>query len=714
MPDTLRGLCLAIALIPALAGAALAQAQTADAPQPLITQLIDETNLVTLAGNTRPEANAANDRGAIPSNTPIDHIHLQLTRGAAGESAAAAFVAAQHDPASPQFHQWMTPEAFGARFGAAPADIDIVTAWLASHGFVVDAVYPSRLVIEFSGAAGQVASAFHTELHRFDVDGVSHIANVSDPQIPAALAPVVAGPVSLHDFRAQPRRRPRVTPRDTAGGGVYAVAPADLAKIYNFNAAFNAGYTGKGQMIAVAEDTNLYADTDWTTFRADFNLKRFSTGSLVVSHPAPKNGKSCGNPGVNGDDSEATLDVQWSSAAAPGAEILLASCANSATTDGVYLAIQNLVNGSAPPPIISISYGYCETENGAAANAAFAKLYQQAAAEGISVFVATGDNGPSDCANGGNGATLGIGANGWATTQYNVAVGGTDFGDTYSNTNATYWNKANSAYWGSAKSYVPEIPWNDTCASTLIAKYSGFSVTYGANGFCNSAAGESYLELGGGEGAPSGCATGKASTPGVVSGTCKGTPKPSWQSGVLGIPADGVRDTPDVSLFAANGVWGHYYVSCFTDPNNGGGPCTGNPADWAGDGGGTSFSTPIWAGIQALVNQKLGTKQGNPAPTLYALAAKQYGKSGDAACDAKLGNKIGSSCVFLNVTVGDDDIDCVKGSPDCYRPSGTWGVLSTSTTAYHPAYLAGVGYNFPTGIGTVNVANLLAAWPATH
>jgi len=713
MPDTLRSLWLAAALIPALAAGTPAQAQTADGPQPLITQLIDETNLVTLAGNTRPEANAANDRGAIPSSTPISHIHLQLTRDAAGESAAAAFVAAQYDPASPQFHHWITSDAFGARFGAAQADIDIVTAWLASHGFVVDAVYPSRLVIEFSGAAGQVASAFHTELHRFDVGGVSHIANVDDPQIPAALAPVIAGPVSLHDFRAQSRRRVRVSPRDTAGGGVYAVAPADLATIYNFNAAFNAGYTGQGQIIAVAEDTNLYADADWTTFRAKFDLNRFSGGSLVVSHPAPMGGKACANPGVNSDDGEAILDAQWSSAAAPGAEILLASCANGEVTDGVYLAIENLVNGSAPPPIISVSYGICETEDGAAENAAFAKIYQQAAMEGVSVFVATGDNGPSDCAGSNlDGANLGIGANGWATTQYNVAVGGTDFSDTYSGAIGKYWSNKNTAYWGSAKSYVPEIPWNDTCASKLIAEYNGFGVTYGANGFCNSGAGSSYLQLGGGEGAPSGCATGNPAKTGVVGGTCKGTPKPSWQSGVVGIPADGVRDTPDVAIFASDGsAWGHYYVTCFTDPNNGGGPCTGNPANWAGGGGGTSYATPIWAGIQALVNEKLGMAQGNPAPTLYSLAAAEYGTSGDAACDAKLGNKIGSSCVFLDITVGDDDIDCVKGTADCYTPSGKHGVLSTSTTAYDPAYLAGVGYNFPTGLGSVNVFNLVNAWP---
>ncbi len=687
-----------------------AQAQSAASATRLITQAIDENDRVVLAGNTRPEANAANDRGAIAAGTQLEHMHLQLQPGAAGEQAADAFVAAQYDPSSPLYQRWLTPDAYGARFGLGTADIDRVTGWLTSHGFTVNLVYPSRLVIDFSGTAGQVARAFHTEIHRFDVAGQSHIANVSDPQIPAALAPAVAGIVSLHDFRVQNKHvaRPNYT-----GAASQLLTPSDLSTIYNFHQAFNAGYTGVGQVIAAVEDTDLYSDADWSTFRRVFEIYSYNKGKLVVSHPAPKGGAACGDPGVTADDQEATLDVEWASAGAPNAEILLASCAGTKTTDGVYLAIQNVVNAAAPPPIISVSYGTCETQDGQTENRAFFALYRQAAAEGISVYVATGDNGPSDCAaDGQQGATLGIGANGWATTWYNVAVGGTDFGDTYAGTNATYWRAKNNGAWGSAISYIPEIPWNDTCASVLVAQFvGGTSVTYGANGFCNSANGQGLQTVAGGEGAPSGCAVGVPAKPGVVSGTCEPWPKPSWQYGLFGVPNDSRRDTPDVSLFASNGIWAHAYIICFSDPNNGGGPCTGDPGNWLGGGGGTSYATPIWAGIQALINQKAGKKQGFPAPELYKLAIADYGKAGNPGCNASLGNKIGVSCIFHNVTLGDDDIDCVKGSPNCYTPSGKIGVLSTSTTAYKPAYKAGVGWNFPTGIGSVNVYNLLANWP---
>jgi subtilase family serine protease len=174
---------------------------------------------------------------------------------------------------------------------------------------------------------------------------------------------------------------------------------------------------------------------------------------------------------------------------------------------------------------------------------------------------------------------------------------------------------------------------------------------------------------------------------------------------------DGVRDIPDVALFAADGVWPHHYVTCYADPNNDGGPCTGNPALWAGGGGGTSYSTPILAGIQALINEKTGAKQGNPAPTLYKLAGKQFGAAGDPACYADLGNKVGAKCVFLNITTSSDVIECVAGTVDCYAPSGQYGVLSTSKTTNQPAYDAHAGYNVPTGLGSVNVYNLLANWP---
>jgi len=703
-------LATTLALLTGMAAEALAQ--RASAP---LTGPIDERALATLEGNTRPEANAANDRGAVAADMRLDHMILQLRRSPAQEAAVERFADSLQDPASPNYHRWLSADEFGARFGASAADLDSIEGWLAAHGLTVNSVYPSGMEIDFSGTAGQVEAAFHTEIHHLDVGGVAHIANMSDPRIPAALAPAVAGIVSLHDFRPHNKHKP--SPRFTdnnCDGPCYLMAPADLATIYNFKPLFRAGISGKGQTVAVAEDTDLYKTTDWTTFRTTFELNVFTSGTLITVHPTPKTGaNNCRDPGVNSDDIEATLDAEWASAAAPDATIMLASCDNTATTDGVYLAILNLVNGKTTAPIISVSYGNCEAENGQAYNAAFNKLYQQAAVAGISVFVATGDTGASDCADDGtlgDGTKFGIGVNAWAVTQYNVAVGGTDFSDSYFGTNTSYWASTSVKPWGTAKSYIPETPWNDTCASSILAASFGFKTSYGTTGFCNDKTnGANFLAVGGGEGGPSGCYTGTPKANGVVGGTCKGYPKPSWQTGVVGIPKDGVRDVPDVAMFAADGVWWHYYMLCFTDPANGGGPCTANPASWPPGGGGTSYATPIVAGIQALVNQKKGGKTGNPAPTYYKLAATEYGKSGNPDCYSNRGKAVAATCIFNDVTFGDDIQDC-KPPNDCYDPSGAYGVLSASDSLYEPAYRAGIGYDYPTGIGTINASNLVDHW----
>jgi subtilase family serine protease len=698
---------LAALLALAMFGASAAIADVTLPKQPLLSGAVDEHQLTTLEGNTRPEAKvAANDRKAVSDDLALDHIHLQLKRSAAQERIVADFVESLTDRSSPQYHHWLTAAEFGRRFGAADADISTITAWLKSKGFTVNSVYPSRMVIDFSGTAGQVARAFHTEIHRLEVNGESHIANVSDPQVPVALAPAIEGLVSLHDFRARSKfvrraalanaRTSRVT-GSCYGQPCYAVGPGDLATIYGLTALFKAGYRGTGHVIATVEDTNLFERADWTKFRSTFGLNVYA-GELEIVHPAPSGGNACSSPGVNSDDIEAAIDVEWASAAAPAATITLASCRNTATTDGVYLAIQNLVNSAAPPPVISVSYGLCEVDNGAAENAAFNKMYQLAAAEGISVFVATGDNGPTDCASSSaRGTTVGIGISGWASTKYNVAVGGTDFRDTFDNTNATYWKANSGAPWSTAASYVPEMPWNDTCANAMIARhFGGTSVSYGFSGFCNSPPGSSFLSLGGGEGGPSGCYSGKPSIDHVVSGTCEGYPKPAFQKGVLGMPDDGVRDIPDVSLFASDGsAWGHNFATCFSARMNGGGPCTGNPATWPANAGGTSYAAPVMAAIQVLVDQYTGTRQGNPLRVYYALAKAEYGTSGNSDCYANKGKAIGAGCIFHDITSGDIIQDC-RGNVDCYGSAGGYGVLSRSSSVLRPAYKATVGYDLAT------------------
>ncbi len=643
-------------------------------------------------------------------------MQLQLQRSAAQEQAVQQFIDRLHDPKSPNFHKWLTAEQFGEAYGTSQQDVDAITSWLQSHGFTVHPVSPSRMTIDFSGTASQVRQAFHTEIHYLNVNGARHIANMSDPRIPAALAPAVAGIVSLHDFTPHAMKKTRPAFTFTSQGSTYqAVTPADLATIYNLTPLFGAGYTGVGQTIAVIEDSNLYSSADWDTFRSTFGLSQYASGSLTTIHPAASGDSNCANPGTSsGDDGEAILDAEWASAAAPDAAIVVASCANTRSTFGGLIALQNLVGAATPPNVISISYGECEAGNGAAANAAFNAAFQQAVAEGISVFVAAGDEGAAACDAGASGATHGIGVSAWASTPYNVAVGGTDFGDSYAGTNATYWGATNTATYGSAMSYVPEIPWNDSCAGALLASALGFTTTYGADGLCASSTArqDGLVQVAAGSGGPSGCATGNPSDSGIVSGTCQGYAKPSWQAGLTGIPGDGVRDLPDISLFAGTGTWGHYYVTCWSDTRNGGAPCTGDPSTWAGAGG-TSFASPIMAGIQALVNQKTGSAQGNPNYVYYQLAAT-------ATCNSASGDPGAGSCIFHNVTQGDIDVNC-GGSQNCFGQTAAVasgrrgqstanGALSSSDQAYTPAFGAAGGWNFATGIGSVNAFNLANQW----
>jgi subtilase family serine protease len=668
-------------------------------PPAVIVQAIDENQRVVLLGNTRGEAGPKFDAGRVTDSLPMKGLQLQLKMTPDRAQAAEALVEELQKGDSSQFHQWLTPAQYRDQFGVAPQDIATISAWLTSHGFTVDDPSPSGMIISFSGTAGQVRETFHTEIHALNVKGEHHIANMSDPSIPAALAPAVEGVVALHDFRpksAIAKRAPQFT--FTVDGSLYqGVVPADIATIYNFNPLYASGIDGSGQTIAVIQDTDLYSTADWTTFRSTFGLGKYKKATLTAVHP----GRSCSDPGVNSDDYEAILDTEWASAAAPNANIEEVSCANTTTTFGGLIAMQNLLNQPKLPQVISISYAECETQNGATFNAAYNTAYQQAALEGVSVFVCAGDNGADMCAdNTGTGPSGdGITVNGIASTAYNVAVGGTDFGDTYAGTNSDYWSNTNGPTYGSALNYIPEIAWNDTCGSSLISDYLGYTTP---DSFCATALGGEFTDNlynnGAGGGGPSNCASGTSAT-GVANGNCKGRAKPIWQD-VLGNPNDGVRDLPDVSLFAGNGIWGHYYILCYSDAANGGSPCVGGPQNWTGVGG-TSVATPILAGLQALVNQRWGGSQGNAAPVYYALARMQYGRLG--------GLESASSNVFHDVTLGDNDVDCL-GTVDCYTPfpnDDGGGVLSLSSTQYEAAYGTNKGWSFATGLGSVNATNVV-------
>ncbi len=723
-----------------------------------VTTQVDERVLVTLEGNThRAARDLTNDRGAVAADFPMPHMLLQLKRSPEQETALQKAMEEMQKPGSATYHAWLSEEEFDEQFGVNREDLTRVTSWLAAHGFTVGGVTPDGMVVDFSGTASMVREAFHTDIHRLALrNGEMHVANMSDPQIPASLASVVVGPTSLSDFKPHPTHKRRsgtlatearkaaarqgIGPDYTAPDGdrtFYLFTPGDAQTIYNTTPLLAAGHTGKGQTIGLIEDEISYdpsgtgTSPDWTAFINTFGLAKYG-GKQTTSFPSGP--IFCGQPGDynDGTDIEVALDVEYASAMAPGANVVVEACQDGYSTFGGLIAVENLVSASKiTVPVLSMSYGFCEAGNGAANNAAYSYAYQHGAARGVSIFVSSGDDGARSCDDGDPVSYYGVGTSGFATTPYNVAVGGTDFADSYSHTTSTYWSATNKTDFSSAKSYIPEIPWNDTCASELIAGYLGFQTTYGANGFCQSALAATvtpentleYIDTVAASGGPSTCFSGVPSDGGVADGTCKGQPKPSWQK-IFGNPDDHVRDIPDVSLFASNGIWGHYLVLCSSNPaeaQDGTEPCTGTPDTWSGEGG-TSASSPMMAGIQALINDYTKEVAGNPNYLYYSLANTEYGSAGSAACNSSQGTNGSSNCIFHDVTLGDINTPCSFYDPNislsfnCFGiandtnilpPAGfPIGVDSLTAGSYQKTYGTNVGWDFATGIGSVNAWNL--------
>ena len=529
---------------------------------------IDETQVVTLAGNVHPRARAEFDRGVIPGETFLAHMVLELEPSAAQQAELDTLVKAQYDPASPLFHRWLSPADYGARFGASPEDIAHIATWLGNHGFMVDEVPASNRLIIFSGTAEGVAETFHTEIHRYQAAGAEHIANVQDPQIPAALAGIVGGVVSLHDFRRQSQIASKTAlaafasapsavngghwagsrPAYTSGSAHY-LFPADWATIYDLNSLYSAGKTGSGTSIAIVGRSNINL-SDVVSFRSLSGLPANNPQVILVG----------ANPGlVPGDQDESTLDVEWSGGTAPAATVKFVVGASTATADGVDLSAQYVVN-HALAQVVSTSYGSCEQEMGATELAFYNNLWQQAAAQGMSAFVSSGDSGAAGC-NGGSSAKGTVAAvNGLCSSPYSTCVGGTEFNEP-ANT-APYWSSTNSASYSSALAYIPEKVWNESASdggSGLWASTGGTSVVYA---------------------------------------------QPSWQKGVAGASAgNGMRTVPDIAMTAA----GH---DGYVIEEN------GSLSVIAG----TSAASPSFAGLMALVVQsKGGTGQGNANPGLYSL-----------------------------------------------------------------------------------------------
>jgi hypothetical protein len=653
----------------------------------LISETIDETRLATLHGNRHPFARAQFDGGAAPAGLPFERMMLVLQRSPAQQAALDALLARQQDATSPYYHKWLTPAQFGQQFGPSDQDLQKITIWLGTHGFQVSRVSQGRTVIEFSGTAGQVQEAFHTAIRKYIVDGEEHWANESEPQIPAALAAVIAGVNTLHNFRKTPMHhlageftrtpsgnvRP-VQPLFTisgCSGSCYAVGPSDFAAIYNVLPLWNAAPSpidGTGQTIAIVGETDINPQ-DVTDFRTLFGLP---AANLNIIHDGPA-------PGIltDGEETEADLDVEWSGAVAKGATIDLVVSASTNSASGVDLSAQYIIDNNLAP-VMSESYGLCELGLGTAGNQFYNQLWQQASAQGITVIVSSGDSGAAGCddhnATAPSPAQSGLAVNGLASTPYDIAVGGTDFNDF---TNAsTYWNSSNtSTTLASAKGYIPETTWNDTCTNALFGTALGYSTNAETN--CSNSQLAHYVSTVGGSGGASNCTTSNGS----VASCAVGYPKPSWQTGA-GVPNDNARDIPDVSLFASNGFEGSFYAICEADQTSGHScSATGN---FLGVGG-TSASAPAFAGIMALVNQKTQTQQGNANYILYGMAAQQPN-------------------AFNDVTAGTIATPCAKNTLNCTLSNGsdTYGILS--------GYTAGAGYDLATGLGSVNANNLVNQW----
>jgi Pro-kumamolisin, activation domain/Bacterial Ig-like domain (group 3) len=691
-------------------------ARAASVPS-LIKQPVNDAQRVTLKGNVHPLARPEYDHGLAPDSLPMDRMLLVLKRSPRQEAALQNLLLQQQDKSSPNYHHWLAPEDFGNEFGSSDSDMQAVTDWLSSQGFQINHVTNGRAVIEFSGSAGLFRQVFHAEIHQYVIRGKSYWANQSDPQIPAALAPAVKGIASLNNFPRQPLNRPvgifsrskttgKITPLYTincppgstcSSPAYYALGPTDFATIYNVLPLWNASpaIDGTGQSIAITADSNINPQ-DVANFRSMFGLPAKPV-NVILNGP---------DPGlVPSAETEADADTEWAGAVAKNATIDLVVSQDTETTFGMDLSALYVIDNNLAP-VLSESYGFCEASLGNAGNAFESAMWEQAAAEGITVLVASGDSGSAGCDYPGmeNAAQYGLAVSGMASTPYNVAVGGTDF----DNPSLYFSTTNNSTTQASAKSYVPEITWNDSCAAS--------GQTTGCQNISSS--GQDLVAGGGGE---SNCSTQDAS------GNCTaGYSKPAWQTGT-GVPADGLRDIPDVSLFAGDGLDGAFYIACesgfSSNLGTGDASCTSAPSnlDFLGVGG-TSLAAPAFAGIMALVNQKTGQRQGNANLILYPLAAAAAKNSDDCASNSTAVSN--NSCIFYDITrghnavgaditPGNNSVACVSGSPNCNAPTGyPDGILVTpQTNSTTPAWTTNnPGYDLATGLGSVNAANLVNNW----
>jgi hypothetical protein len=602
---TLRRAFLIFACIVLVAAAALGQEQRIVAP-------IETSLTVVLRGSRSQRAAQSTDLGMLDPSRRISGITLVFKPSQSQTTELGRLLQEQQNPASLSYHNWLTPEQYADLFGLSTADLEKINAWLEAEGFRVDYVARSRGWVEFSGAASQVSSAFHTEFHRYQEHGDEHFANIDDPSIPVAIAPVILLIRGLDNFRVPaPRLTARPVP-DFTSGGSHFLTPGDLATIYDINPLYQSGITGTGQKIAVAGQTDIQL-SDIERFRSLYGLPSNNPQLILVPGSA--------DPGVSQDDVvESSLDLEYAGGIAPGAAVLFVY-SQDVWTSASYAIDQAIA------PVMSFSYGYCEPQIASDPSAAAVYLQglaQQANAVGMTWLAASGDSGAAACDIGGvKAASQGLAVNLPASVPEVTGVGGTEFDEG----SGSYWSAVNNANGSSALSYIPEMAWNDT--SEDIAAGGGLTSTGG---------GASIFFA-----------------------------KPSWQTGA-GVPNDHARDVPDISFDASN-EHDSYLI-------------------YAGGQsllvGGTSASTPVFSGAVAMLNQYLvanGIQSqaglGNINPALYRLAQTTTG-------------------VFHDITVGNNIVPCVTGSPNC--TNGQMG------------FSAGPGYDQATGLGSADVYNLVTRW----
>ncbi len=611
---------------------------------------------IALAHQQARWATAQNDLGAIADDVPLRHLTLVLQRPPARQQAFEQFLQEQQDPQSPNFQRWLTPPELGDEFGNSQQDIDALSQWMRAQGLHIDRVANSRTRIDFSASAAQVDAAFQTRMHAYRVAGETRVANASAPRIPVAFSSMIRSISGLYTIKERAshgagavsvkRAARRAGPGGTFCSGINCtqyIFPADFARIYDINPLYQQGIDGSGQTIAIIGRARVYLpDIENFQQRSQLGVK---DPTIIVPPAGVDPGPASSSGGLSEDQLEATIDVSRATSVAPGATIDLVISGGTASQSGLAIASEYVVDTNpVPARIMSISFGACEADAGKSGVDLYDNLFSQAAAEGISVFVISGDAGAAGCDpyNATPPATQIASSNYICVSSYATCVGGTQFADTANP--SQYWGSGNAAGFGSALGYIPEGAWNEPLA---------------------------------GDGTTQASASG--------GGISTFIPTPNWQTGT-GVPGKQGRYTPDVSFSASahDGYFGCMAAigsSCVVD--------TQGQFPFAYFYG-TSASTPDMAGIAALLNQKFGSAQGNLNPHLYALAATpQNGvfhdttlaSSGVATCDVS----VPSLC--NNSTPGAD---------------GLSGGLA--------GFQVGTGYDLATGLGSIDVANLLAQW----